>query len=526
MNRNSIRKGVIILSFLSLFAFNVAAQVQTTGPVEFLNSIAQELSNQEMLEWLEADSIWEVLIFLGVPIAGFYAITRLIVTKGIEFAEGNFRENTPDRITRSSDDLSDLADWSAKILSIGIAVIATIQYGGYFYNITSILALAVLTGIIWVFFTGSGGLFTPLPFGTPSLPSFRNNNDTEGAEEAAEDGQEQLDRGGEEVEESETDAEQGNMGDADREAEAAAQHIEQAIQDIEIAEEDLQSTFQRVQNEVMQTLDELEQTAEINEDEEQIIQRISKLPEEVIEFIDEIISQVDPDNPTAQDYIVRGEEETIERLFHEAEEVNQSLNRLLEEIEEEGGEEQKEERELLMELRELIEVHKLLKKIGNEIKLGRKEDQELEKIAEKLQDTSLYNEIEAEENQEKQLLEQLKELQSQEEEIDAYIEKADKIITHIATLDNQEIQQLQGEDKEYQQAAEKVGKYLQDLENYDMDSFETSDGLVIGEIVERLKERLIQIDEKIEKAGNMETQDLERVEEMKSELENLISNLQ
>jgi len=525
-NRNKI---IILAVFTVLLTFNAAAQVSSTGPVEFLNDIAQQISDQQLLQWLEADTIWEVLIFLGVPIAAFYAMTRLIVTKGIEFAEGNFRMNTPDRITRKDDDLSDLADWSAKILSIGIAVLATVQYGGLFYNITSILALAVLLGILWVFAGGSGGLFSPLPFGTPSLPSFGNDGtdeDVEDAENRAADGQENLDEGGEDINQSEGDMQNGNMGDADREAEAAAQHIEKAIQDIEIAEEDLMDAFSRVQNQVQQTLKELEQTSEIDENQEKIIQRISKLPKEVIQFVDDVEAQVNPDMPTEQDLVNPKQVERIENLFHEAEEVNTSLNTLIEEIEEEGEKEAEEERELLTELRELIEIHKLIKQIGQEIKLGSKEDQELEKIAKKLKDTDLYNEIETEENQEKKLLDQLKQLQSQEQRIEENIKKADKIITHLITLDSEEIKQLQGEDNEYQNAAGKASQYLKTLERNDMAHYDQGVGIEMGDLVQRLYSTLQEIDEKIEAAGRLEQEDLNEAEQMKNELENLIQQLE
>ena len=483
-NRNKI---VILAVFTALLTFNAAAQVNSSGPVEFLNDIATSISDSDQLEWLEADTFEEILIFLGVPILAFYAITRLIVTKGIEYAETNFRENSSDPLGSSGEGLSDMGDWTARMLSIGVSTVAVVQYGGLFYNLTAIFGLAIVAGIFWVFVSGSRGIFDPNPFGIVSRLFGGNgdNNSTgygqgngnpeeemEGAEEAAAAVNQEEDEVEQEVNEAESDAGSGNTAQADAEAEQAADDEQEALEDLELGIQHVRNLMEIEEGQLRNTIEELDHTREEEVYEQNVIEKLKQdldtLNSEVsgnIQKFENNTSREELRNVFPPMYIV---DEFPKKVNTGLDESAKLVEKLEKAVTEERKDLQNEDGEIKEELKELVEVKKLLKRFKQEVNKGESIDAELEKLAKKLSDESLYKESVTEvEEEEKKIEEQLRGLFGMEDEIEKALKKEYELLRKIEEIDEKEISELNNEDKELRTLRENLME-LHDLIKYDL----------------------------------------------------------
>lgn len=452
---------LLFLSTISVIFTNLTtAQIsESAGAWSLFGDLGETaLSAGQSVIWYDIATLPDLAFFIAVWVATaaitlkFVNLIWSVITQRINLGSGSKYS-----VSHSSDGSGTLE----KIVAISLSFIGAQYIGmvigpllaGTMLLLGSMMVISV--GLIFYWFVLAGKDSLGRSSSSSSSGGFNIDVDIGGAAgedvdeagAAEDDAEKEEEAAGEETEAAEDDVESGNNEKADKEGRSAADHIEQALEDLGVAEKDIKDLLDRDYQQLNQTLKELEETLELDKDINEKLKSFQgkfKSLEKMFEKIDNDMGE----DPKPAEAILLGHskspgQHTLEEWVDELEKMNEVIGAVSNEVHKEVEEEEQETKELLTEIEELLAAYKLIQRLKKDVEIAEKEDEELDQLANELGDRKLHEEVGYEENQEKELVNQLKKLVGEEEKIVESLERADSILTSIIGLDRTEIQELQ-----------------------------------------------------------------------------------
>jgi len=446
----------VFLALLTILTTSLtAAQAGSrSGAWSILNGSGERVTEivSGILYW-EIATIPQLAIFIAM-FAGLYFIVLKMINLVFDYITTAIDVGSSNSFSVSGGDGE--VGKAEKGISVAIAFI-TAQYlgpvliaGGF--ALAGLVALAMVAisfaSVLGLFSDGrdSIGLSSDNSGNDRSFASASSSEDEAAAATSA--GESDAESAKAEADDAEKQQSQGNDGKADSEANEAAGKLEQALEELEVGAQDIEKVLNMDKQELQNSLEELHEVWNDVQSEEELIQRLGRFPGELRNLIGTFddVNIDGAESPSVQwDEVVRDSEDLLN--------VIEALkSKLTEEKQYEGAVQE----ELSEEIKQLVHAHKLIRQLKKDLNLAERTDEELDDLASKLQDKGLHQKVEVEEGQEKKLMNQIKQLIAEENEIESVLSKFDQIMKKIEELDDKEIMQMRNEMGGFDDALEAI----------------------------------------------------------------------
>lgn len=472
MKKRQIVSVLILCVFLITLASQTLAAPITSGgsSTTGFQPIIDSINNA--IDWAEFEGLMDILIWLVVPALGIYAIFRFIFGKSFEYAEQNFRENS----SISRDGLSDMAEWSARVLAGAVSVITVVEWGGTFGWLMILAGIAGAVTFIWHVVAGTRGNLMPHPFG-------ENDVSTDGGQigQRLDQDEDEVKRDQDQIGDIEREIEDAEETSNDEEARDAGQKEEKVIMSLEDIESDLDDLLNLESKDLQNTIKEAQEILEQDKQEikglrsiqgryERIEGLLQALRAGMRNALDNNVKLTNGNlrrvgftgggwsyaNAKNHGYDVQGA--GFKHVLQDLEEGMQQVQQISQIENQEEQEVKDEVKRVQKEANNFLEAYDLIKKINTEVDELEKEDKELEQIAKELGDKKLMKLAKKEEKQELSLEKKLDQLRDKEGMIESELEKALNLIEKELQFDQEEM-------REIKQELQETNQIEQDLEN-------------------------------------------------------------
>ena len=471
----------------------------------------------------EVNSWMDLLLVVILPFLGVYGVSRYLTGKALEIAESNFAGSD----SYGGTELGSTEKRMAQFISLAIAAPVVMYFG----NIIPFFSL-LLSGIavIWFGWQFIGG-------GLASKWS-RSSGASDGSSEAAQEVQQVEDeaqniRGALKnrvQDEAIQRIESGNDDTPDEDSRAVAEEIEEELQQLLEAEKDLSIAMQDEYGDLRNQIKYLEKLIEDEKKDEEGLENIKTLEDHTMKVLKDSEQNFQQGN-------LHQVQTDVREMMNRIAEAKSYSDKLKENVEEEEDILTEEEESLIQDLENVAEIHELINFFIQADEKLEEEDEELEKIAKKLGDQELNQEVEKEEQQEVNLEKMVGELEKHEREIESTFEKADKFLGKVLKLDKQEIEEVKSELQEDSQIYGEIENLAQTLKGhpkFDNEARADISGLDVNEMhadntgtitqLRASEKGLKTIRENLEVYGNYASSEMNQISELKGRIEKVLKD--
>lgn len=550
MSRDISIKMLLLSAFSIIFtSFSTAQVTEVAGSWSLFGDLGQTLlSTGNAVIWYEISTLPDLAFFIAIWVATaaitlkFIDLIWSVITQRINLGSGS-------KYSVSHD--SDGAGTLEKIVAIALSFIGAQYIGmiigpllaGTMLLLGSMIVITVALIFYWFVLAGkdslgrsgssgggSGGFSVDVDIG----------GETDKAEEDIAEGEKEESEADSESKDAESKEEAGDEETADREARSAAEHLQNALKDFAEAEGDIKSILDKDLEEMNRTLNELQENMNVIEEEEELIQTFAKFPGQMKSRLVDIRDKVRAGDMSAFDdvserdlmWLGYGDEgPSLVDLNEEGQNLRNLLQNLKDEVMQEREIEGEEEKELAVEVKELMVAHELIQRLQKDVELARHvDDDELDVLAEQIGDEKLHEMVGYEEEEEEELLNDLQSLVAEEEKIEEYLETADQILAKMMQLDREEIQEIRSEEGSLSDALTQFREYEAEITDalgsetmitLPEDGTEIQVGMFLGSVEHLLEKLEADLDDVLDaKSGNEE-----EVEEIRSYVEEAIKEV-